>query len=61
MTTTDTINAVERLLSRKQTVPAKLVSDLLKDTKALLSLTVWQRGQIEKLQRAALVEKEGQS
>lgn len=61
MSATDTITAIERLLSRKQTVPSKLISDLLKDTKALLSLTVWQRTQIEKLQKAAQAEKEGAS
>lgn len=49
MTIQSNIEAVERLLSRKQMVPSKMIHDLMTDCKALLALTRVQHNQIEQL------------
>jgi hypothetical protein len=49
MTTQTTISSVERILSRKQTVPSKLIHDLIVDCKALLALSTAQNKEIAKL------------
>ena len=52
------IDAVERLLNRKQTVPSKLIHDIVTDCKALLALSRSQRSEIERLKAQADAEKQ---
>jgi polyhydroxyalkanoate synthesis regulator phasin len=51
MTIQSTIESVERLLSRKQTVPSKIIHDLLTDCKALLATTRALKSRVDTLEQ----------
>lgn len=51
-----TIQAIERLLSKKQAIPSKLLHDLLTDAKALYATANYLRKENEQLKAAQRTE-----
>ena len=58
-TTTQNLEAVTRLLERKQQVPSKMIRDLVTDCKAYQALSTVQAKRITELEAAAKAVKEG--